>query len=142
MKKSLLFLFGFIFVSGCATLPEQPGARERTHLKDVSVGMSRTEVADRLGKQMIIGYELDQDQSRFVPSTLKNPTRAEILRAGDKTYQIIFYFTSVKHPDGIITDDELTPFVFDAERLVGQGWSFLDHLREKYRLSSPLPRGS
>jgi hypothetical protein len=47
--------------------------------------------------------------------------------------EILFYYTD-RQADGGITNDELTPLVFERGELVGWGWSYLDQNVEKYRV--------
>ena len=42
--------------------------------------------------------------------------------------------TDVKRVDGAITDDELTPLVFDDGKLIGWGSSFLEVNIQKYEI--------
>jgi uncharacterized protein DUF3192 len=37
----------------------------------------------------------------------------------------IFYFRSGRQPDGLTTDDEFTPYVFNNGKLVGIGWTVI-----------------
>ena len=52
----------------------------------------------------------------------------------DKIFEVIYYVTDVKNDDGAITDDELTPLVFDEGNLIGWGWSFLQNNVQKYEI--------
>ena len=40
--------------------------------------------------------------------------------------KVYFYYTDQKKADGAITDDELTPVVFENDKVVGWGIEFLD----------------
>jgi len=46
-----------------------------------------------------------------------------VLKDGKKIE--IYYFRSGRQPDGLITDDEFTPYVFTDEVLTGIGWQVL-----------------
>ena len=37
----------------------------------------------------------------------------------------IYYFRTLRQPDGLTTDDEFTPYVFNDDKLVGIGWTVL-----------------
>jgi hypothetical protein len=43
-----------------------------------------------------------------------------------KSYQVLYYHTDLKQRDDKITDDELTPLVFENGKLIGWGYPFLD----------------
>ena len=58
---------------------------------------------------------------------IDNPHRSETLMGKDgKPYEILYYYTDIKQRDDKITDDELTPLVFDGRKLIGWGYPFLD----------------
>ena len=78
----------------------------------------------------LMGWEEEcQGNVLGIPSylTITNPYRSEILKGkNDKLFEVIYYVTDVKNDDNAITDDELTPLIFDNGKLIGWGWSFLE----------------
>ena len=91
--------------------------------------MSPNEVLTILGDSVVIGYEiLDERGGSFKPITVKNPRRTETIKRGYRTFQVVFYLTNINQSDGTITDDELTPFVFEGNRLLGWGWPYLNRI--------------
>jgi hypothetical protein len=130
MRKAFLVLLTFI-LSGCA-------ARSPSLIKgdqiigQIPLGFSSKEVKNVLGQGVVIGYKrAGEDTKEFVPITLKNPYRIDILKTADRrTFEVVFYLTRIKHADGRITDDELVPFIFEDDRLVGKGWNFLERLKK------------
>jgi len=44
---------------------------------------------------------------------VSNPYRATGVQNEGRTYEILYYWTDVKPQDGTITDDELTPLIFE-----------------------------
>ena len=125
-------LFYLMILSGCATV--STSVREMVDLHSIHEGMSPQEVKTLLRDKAVTGYDLASPKKAIIPITLRNPYREEILKTGDKTYEIVYYFTSIKKQDGVITDDELTPLVFENKRLIGQGWGFWDRLKKEQRL--------
>ena len=120
-------------LTGCAVYSKN--IREMTDTRQVQVGMSKEEVKIVLGDRVVTGYERkDPSSHEFTAITLKNPYRVEILKRGDTTCEAYFYITSIKRQDGVITDDELTPFVFEQDRLIGKGWSFLNDWVKEHSL--------
>ena len=120
-------------LSGCVGISQYVPAKDLTNIKQISVGQDKAEVAQIMREQVTIGYEKDEKTKTFNPIVLKNPYRIELIKAGGRSYEVYFYFTAVKQPDDIVSDDELTPLVFDEDRLAGQGWPFLNQLRRKDR---------
>lgn len=137
MKRinSLMILF---FLVGCATV--EPGAPSLTVHKltkedQIQVGMTTSEVANIMGDHLVIGYDQTEDPVEpFKPVLLKNPVRSEILRSDTKTFDIAFYYTLVKVADGTISDDELTPLVFQNDQFLGRGWDFLEKIKQENSL--------
>ena len=137
MSQEKIFLKGIIFylmiLSGCATTSVL--VREMVDLRSIHEGMSTQEVKTQLGDKVVTGYDLTHPKNgNAISIVLKNPYRKEILKNGEKNYEIAYYFTSIKKQDGMISDDELTPLVFENNRLIGQGWMFLSVLKKEQHL--------
>lgn len=60
-------------------------------------------------------------QSNVPKSLLKNPEK--YIKEGVKIE--IYYMRSGRQPDGITTDDEFAPYLFNNGKLVGIGWQVL-----------------
>ena len=130
-----------LIVSGCVSMASRTGGDlstdnkrplDLTNLRQVKIGMSRQEVVSLMGDHTVIGYEMEKGkEDAYTPIILRNPYRLETLKVQDKTFEAAFYYTQVKQADDIITDEELTPLVFQAGRLIGQGWPFLKELLKR-----------
>ncbi len=115
------------------TAPDNPDVSEMTRrfvtLRQVLIGMSRTEVRAVLALPVIVGYTLpDRDSQQYKPLTEDNPRRSETLKKGRKTYEVDYYLVGIQKQDGQINDDELVPLVFRNGKLIGMGWEFLNKL--------------
>lgn len=131
MRKILALLLCFGLV-GCATMQEAT-APNRTNLLKLSIGMSKAEAISAMGTVPATAYY--RDNFGFQQSfTINNPYRSEILQGKDKTFEVLYYATDVKKDDNAITDDELTPLIFDNGKLIGWGWSFLQDNAQKYEI--------
>ena len=119
--KRINFLFVIvILLSSCATISlYQALAPNRKNLDKLAIGMSQEEVLKVMGTTPIT----------FSAMTINNPYRRTTLRGTNKTYEIIYYVTSVVVDDNIIDENELTPLVFSGGKLVGWGWGFVENLR-------------
>ena len=132
MKKFLIVLMCLGLV-GCARTVSQLTAPTRENLIRISIGMPKQEVINIMGtKTKTAYYHGGLDNWAYI--TINNPYRSEILQGKDKTLEVIYYVTDVKSYDGAITDDELTPLVFDNGILIGWGWSFLQDNIQKYEI--------
>ena len=128
MKKNLLILV-CLFAAGCAAIGGP--LKSLTRIEQVRPGMSRDEISGILGDQVVIGYEItDPKQGSTKPIVIPNPQRVEMIAPGTKTYEAVYYFTHIVKADGSITDDELTPLIFEGGRLAGKGWYFLNKIRK------------
>ena len=130
MQRIALILIS-LWLAGCTAAGQT--AKKLTDVRSISRGMSKQEVAAILGTQVIVGYELaDAKTGIFKPITLPNPHRIQTITKNNRTYDIAFYLTEVRQADELVSDDELTPFVFEQDKVVGQGWPFVNKiLREK-----------
>jgi hypothetical protein len=101
----------------------------------LSVGMSKEEVIKLMGEKRVQAKEgyLDKYYGRYEPGAT-NPYRREILQGKDKVFEVLYYYTDIKKLDGAIADEELTPLVFDNEKLIGWGRSFLETNVQKYEI--------
>lgn len=138
MNKYFVCIFSLIF-AGCVSVSEESSPLDSvllkknslTNIEMVNVGMSYKEVTAILGASVRVGYQQsDQGPMVFEPINLKQPTRAEILNTQGKNYEVLYYFTGIHKADGMISDDELTPLIFQDQKLVGKGWDFLFRLKK------------
>ena len=136
MYSNLFFIILIFMAGGCAAT-SCCGSIARAMINDhaIGVGMPRQEAKNILGGKVTIGYEITGDKPpQLKPISLKSPLRVELYRSDHKVYEAEFYFTALKHQDGVITDDELTPLVFENDRLIGRGWEFYVHFKKENHL--------
>lgn len=132
-----LSCFLLLLILGCATTEqgsEESSApvdltlmpRRFISLRQIHNGMTRKEVAGMLDNEIIVGYEINEnDSAKYKPLTIKNPYRSEDLQKNSQRFEVVYYLQGVKDADDKISDDELIPMVFAEDRLVGTGWDFL-----------------
>jgi hypothetical protein len=77
----------------------------------VSLGMSKSEVIEIL----------QASQKRLSNTEIKQP---DIYKEDGVIIEIL-YFRSGWQDDGLTTDDEFTPYVFNDDKLVAKGWAIL-----------------
>ena len=136
-----------LFIGGCSAMPVSETRRtvERSMIdvQTIQTGMSRSQVEHELGDKVTTGYEImnpalsqetDPKSPSAKPITVKNSLRVELYRANEKVYEAAFYFVSLKQQDGVITDDELMPFVFEDDKLIGKGWEFYRNFKKEFQL--------
>jgi hypothetical protein len=131
----LVLTFLLMTLAGCATTPvynpmTDTGPRElwlnQKGLNSVQEGMTQDQVHDIMGQQLAIGYYAQT--SDYKPLTIPNPYKAETIKG--TAYVIEYYVDSIRQPDGVISDNELTPLVFKDGKLVGRGWPLSNSLHQ------------
>ena len=120
-RLGVIGLFALLLV-GCVSVetPVSPSLSGMPSLEKVSKGMSVREVMEILGKEIVVGTPAH---------TIKNPYRYENFKVKGRTLEVLYYFTHVQQTDAVISDDELTPLVFENNQLIGQGWDFLNEIK-------------
>jgi len=110
-----------LVLAGCGTLMLDPidVLRDQNHenLQKLSTGMRKDVAMEMMGTEPAKGLF----------QWVYNPHRTETVTGKDgKVYEVLYYYTDLKQRDDKITDDELTPLVFEDGKLIGWGYSFLD----------------
>lgn len=141
-----ILIVGLIFfISGCAVVTTKPSqtttvnanAVEHTFpsvevIRKLMPGISREEALALIGRTVKTGYELKEGSvSEYQPVTMNNPSRSQKITKGNNTYEVDYYLTYIHKADGVVSDDELTPLVFQDNKLIGKGWEFFNEKVKK-----------
>ena len=146
----LSFLLVFL-VSGCATSElynpvkastDQRFLLNKASLAQVKMGMKQDQVHQIMGDSIVIGYSyqkpvssepavLQAPPSDYKPLTIANPYKTEDLKSKDGDYTVEYYVNTIKQSDGVVTDDELVPLIFQGGILVARGWDRVKALHLK-----------
>jgi hypothetical protein len=131
MKKVVVVSVLFVLIAGCTSSLDRVRTANRRNLLKLSVGMTKEQALAIMGNKSGGGT--------FGEPTVNSPYKSEILQGKDKTFEVLYYYTDIESTiytanPATITDDELTPLVFDNGRLLGWGTSFLDSNIKKYRI--------
>jgi hypothetical protein len=123
MKKVVVVSVLFVLIAGCTSSLDRVRTANRRNLLKLSVGMSKEQAVAAMGHKSGGG--------RFGEPTVNSPYKSEILLSGEKSFEVLYYYTDVKNAIYIanpatVHDDELTPLIFDNGKLIGWGTSFLD----------------
>jgi hypothetical protein len=140
MKKATVVSVLFVLIAGCTSSLDRVRAANRRNLLKLSVGMTKEQTLAIMGNKSGGG--------RFGEPTVNSPYKSEILlvraepavaRQGkDKTFEVLYYYTDIKsviytaNPP-TITDNELTPLVFENGKLIGWGASFLNSISKSMK---------
>lgn len=111
MKKLIVFILGAVVsLSGCAVMNID---------KSISAH-------DAVADQVQLGDNKEKVLSLLLPTQNDLPKRAAKRpekHVKDGVRVEIYYMRSGGQPDGLTTDDEFTPYVFNNDVLVAIGWS-------------------
>jgi hypothetical protein len=132
MRKVMFVVALTFLLAGCAATLHKAIAPNRESLKKLNIGMTKDEVLGVMGTKafvsggfvQILGFGQEPEKTLVI----NNPYRSEILALNDKKLEVIYYVTDVKKDDGAISDDELTPLVFEDGKLIGWGQVFLKEI--------------
>lgn len=110
--RSFLFVLLVFSLSGCVRLAI-----------DKSIA-----AYDSVASQIQLGDKKDKVLSILLPSQEGLPKNAmkrpeQYIKDGVKVE--IYFMRSARVPDGLTTDDEFTPYIFNNDILVGIGWTVL-----------------
>jgi hypothetical protein len=119
MKKIILALV--LILSGCSNIyldtSDLLRAQNTANLAKLTAGLRKQVAMEMMGTEA----------SKGVFMWIDNPYRSEALTGKDgESYEVLYYYTDLKQRDDKITDDELTPLVFQDGKLIGWGYPFLD----------------
>ncbi len=137
MKRVISFLMMCLLVSGCATVNNLDNLRAENRQKTLllKIGLTKNEVTALMGTKSATDSEwVGILNGGTMTHTVNNPYRSETLQGKDKVLEVLYYYTDVKRQDNAITDDELTPVVFDNGKVIGWGWGFLEDNKNKYEI--------
>jgi hypothetical protein len=112
MQKKMLFLFATAFLVGCV------GMQIDSAISKYESVANQVELGDSKEKVLAI---LQPTQDGVPKSSRKNPEK--YIKEGVKVE--IYYMRSARQPDGLTTDDEFVPYLFNDGKLVGIGWQVL-----------------
>jgi hypothetical protein len=141
--KRILISMCVLMVSGCVSVSFQETVENSkfvarikesslTDIHKLKMGMKIQEVKAIMQAGVKIGYEkTGSDKQDFRRISLKNPYRIEEMKKQNRQYKVYYYFTHIVKSDGIISDEELTPIVFEYDTLIGKGWNYLFRLKNR-----------
>ena len=110
--KSKIIILCFIFaIFGCAT-------RWQLTVNDYMEAAPQVNLGDTKEKVLSI---LQPTQRRLANTEIKQPDKY----MKDDISVEIYYFRSGWQSDGLTTDDEFTPYIFNDGKLVAIGWQYI-----------------
>lgn len=136
--RSALIIAVLLFLVGCTALfytPQNLMSDNRAHLSSLHPGLTKDEAIKIMGtegKSKCNGLGAINIFICMSSEVINNPYRTTGFQSEGKAYDILYYWTDVKQKDDVITDDELTPLIFENGKLIGWGRDLLDATIKKY----------
>jgi len=141
-SMSVLLVVAFITImTACTSLGniDELRASNRQNLVHLQVGMTKQEVLNVMGNESKTDHYANHEQL-----TVTNPYKSEMYQAGDNVLEVLYYYTDKKHGTKVgpygwsqatqVTDDELTPILFEDGKVIGWGSSALRGSIQKYEI--------
>ena len=145
MRGKWVLIVGLLTLwAGCAeqitiTKIDDVRAMNAQNMLKLNSGMNKQEVLNIMGVGIIQTEKIEVYRTggyQVMPYLkISNPYRTETIRAsGDKLFEVYYYFTDLKSPGDSIQDEDLTPLIFDDDKLIGWGWGFFQDTAQKYKI--------
>lgn len=112
MNKKLVIILASVFLTGCSTI-------------NIYSAISKYE---KVAEQVNLGDSKDKALAILMPTQAR--LFSGLKKAPEKYIKEgvlveIYFMRSLHQPDGLTTDDEFTPYLFNDGKLVGIGWQVL-----------------
>ncbi len=124
--KTLVALLALLTVFACVERQIDSGIAKYNAVAD------RVQLGDSRNKVLSI---LNPTQEGIPQKNRKNPDKY----IKDNALVEIYYFRTGRQPDGLTTDDEFTPYLFNDGKLVAIGWQVLGGPKSVGQVVQPAP---
>lgn len=139
MKRPVVLAMMVISLYGCSQVQVRDvRATNASNLRKLQIGMSKGKVLEIMGT----GTEKVKEEvyyqgflAGYREVEVQNPYRTEIKKIGNRTYEVLYYYANVfgmrmgywdaSYRERKVTDNVLTPLVFEGNTLIGWGWEFV-----------------
>ncbi|GMQ80032.1 MAG: hypothetical protein BMS9Abin03_501 [Thermodesulfobacteriota bacterium] len=139
IKNIFCCILTFLLFGCSAVQVKDIRARNASNLQRLNIGMSKQDVCKVMGADTESVREeiyFEGYLAGYRNVEVSNPYKSEIKQAGDKTYEIVYYYADAygmlmgywdaSYRDKKVTDNVLTPLVFENGRLIGWGRDFAE----------------
>lgn len=122
MKKAVSISLLLMLLIGCRSSLDKVRTYNRKKILKLSIGLTKEQAVKVMGHKKGGGW--------YGEPRVNSPYKSQILQTKEKTYEVLYYYTDIESRYYIanpstISDDELTPLVFENEVLLGWGKDFL-----------------
>ena len=107
---------------------------QNSKIAEIKSGLNQAEVMDIMGVEMIVKIP-KVGKKKPLKQLFKQPEFSnEFNRNAAKKIKILWYFSTPKDQNGIISKRECTPVIIENGSVVGKGWPFFNNYRRTVQL--------
>lgn len=100
----------------------------------IKTGLNKAEVTDIMGAEVIVKIP-KVGRKKPLKQLFKQPEFLnEYNGNSERKIKILWYFSTPKDQNGIITKRECTPVIIENDNVVGKGWVFFNNYRKRVHL--------
>ena len=145
MKRTYLFfiltLFTFSFTSYSQTSIEKNYdtfdeflEEQNSKIAQIKSGLNKADVLNIMGDEMIVKIP-KVGRKKPLKQLFKQPEFLNEYNGNStKKIKILWYFSTPKDQNGIISKGECTPVIIENDSVVGKGWPFFNNYRKRVHL--------
>lgn len=125
MKKMVCMFCAVLMLAGCASLSSSKiSALNREGLSRLSTDMRQSEALSIMKRAEWTVCCQPAESKEKQTLIVNNPYRSETIQTQGKTLEVFYFVTDAKEGNCVITNDQLTPLVFNNNKLMGWGWKY------------------
>ncbi len=107
---------------------------QNSKIAEITPGLNHADVIDIMGPEMIVKIP-KVGRKRPLKKLFKQPEFSNEYNGNIKRkIKILWYFSTPKDQNGIISKGECTPVIIENDSVVGKGWIFFNKYRKTVRL--------
>ncbi len=107
---------------------------QNSKIAEIKSGLNQAEVMDIMEAEMIVKIP-KVGRKKPLKQLFKQPEFSnEFNRNATKKIKILWYFSTPKDQNGIISKRECTPVILENDSVVGKGWPFFNKYRKTVQL--------
>jgi len=107
---------------------------QNSKIAEITSGLNQAEVMDIMGAEMIVKVPKVGRKKRLKQLFKQPEFSNEFNRNAAKKIKILWYFSTPKDQNGIISKRECTPVIIENGSVVGKGWPFFNNYRRTVQL--------
>lgn len=145
MKRICLFLFVSLFAipfnaNAQAAIEKNYNTfdefldEQNAKITEIETGLNKADVLEIMGAEMIVKVP-KVGRKKPLNQLFKQPEFSnEYNSNATKKINILWYFSTPKDQNGIISKRECTPVIIENDKVVGKGWAFFNSYRKRVYL--------